>query len=159
MSRLAKYWRLPGAARRLTLEAAVVLMLAALTLKILPFRQVARWSGARSIQGQQAQCTLLPVRHPGLPGHVGHAVQRAARHLPMNLLCLPQALAAQWMLNRRSIAATLHLGMAKGDKPRCSIQAHAWLTVAGLGVIGIPASQGFTEVARFSREGSDSEGQ
>jgi len=143
------------AARLMTLEAAVVLMGAALALKLVPFRRVVRWGGFRASEPPPGKQSSLPARHPGSPGQVGHAVQRAARHLPLNLLCLPQALAAQWMLRRRGIASTLHFGMAKSSEGECPMQAHAWLTVAGLGVVGIAASRGFIEVARFSRETTD----
>lgn len=133
----------------------MVLMVAALALKLLPFRRVAGWCGGRSSGTSPGKQSLLPARHPGSPGQVGHAVQRAARHLPLDLLCLPQALAAQWMLWRRGIAATLHFGMAKGVERERPMQAHAWVTVEGLGVIGIAASRGFIEVARFTRERGD----
>lgn len=133
----------------------MVLMAAALALKFLPFRRVVRWGGFHASQPRPGKQSSLPARHPGSPGQVGHAVQRAARHLPLELVCLPQALAAQWMLRRRGIASTLHFGMAKSAAGERPMEAHAWLTVAGLGVVGIAASQGFTEVARFSRETTD----
>lgn len=157
MSRLPKYLRLPLAVRFMTLEAAVLLIGAALALKLLPFRWLVRGGGLRLSQPHPGKQLSLPARHAGLPGQVGQAVQRAARHLPLDLLCLPQALAGQWMLRRRRIASTLHFGMAKSTEGASPMQAHAWLTVAGHGVIGIPASLGFTEVARFSREAFDDE--
>lgn len=151
---LAKYRRISRADRWLTLEAAVSLVCAAVMLKLLPFRWVARGAGELSGQTQRGEVSSLPPLHPALPGQVGRAVVRAARHLPLTLLCLPQAIAAQRMLRRRGIASTLHFGMALSTDGSRRMLAHAWLTVGEQGVIGIPASQGFSELARFSQEAS-----
>lgn len=134
----------------------MVLMGVALALKLMPFRRMVHWGSFLHGELPSGKQSSLPARHPGSPGQIGHAVQRAARHLPFNLQCLPQALAAQWMLRRRGIASTLHFGMAKDPGGERAMLAHAWLTVSGLGVVGIAASRGFTEVARFSRETADS---
>ncbi|MXO85802.1 lasso peptide biosynthesis B2 protein [Altererythrobacter aurantiacus] len=61
---------------------------------------------------------------------IRRAVARAARNLPLELLCLPQALAAQRMLVRRGIVSDLRIGVERpdeasaGDAPRAF---HAWL--------------------------------
>jgi hypothetical protein len=56
---------------------------------------------------------------------VATAIQRADRNLPLTFLCLPQALAARWMLERRGVPATLHIGGRKGKDG--GHEFHAWV--------------------------------
>ncbi len=44
---------------------------------------------------------------------VGRVVGRVARRLPFEALCLPQAMAAQWMLRRRGVSAHLWIGVGR----------------------------------------------
>ena len=60
---------------------------------------------------------------------------RALRASPVKIVCLPQALAARWMLNRRKIPNTLKIGFdSASDRP--SHNLHAWLVVGGEVVLG-----------------------
>lgn len=147
--------RWPRAGRWLTLEAAATLLLAAIAVRTLPFRWIMKWSGSVAESMQHSDVAPHQLRHPALPGQIGNAVKRAAGHLPLTLLCLPQALAANWMLRRRGAAASLHFGVAVCDYPVRHMRAHAWLTVGQQAVIGVAGSQAFTEVACFSDETPD----
>ena len=72
---------------------------------------------------------------------------RAARHVPFEAVCLPQAMAARIMLRRCGVASALHFDAAKGrDKP---IDAYAWLDAAGVEVTGYPVAGQFAEIACF----------
>ena len=53
------------------------------------------------------------------------AVTTAARWVPWNAVCLPQALAGQWMLRRRGLPSVMKVGLTKGDAGKHV--AHAWL--------------------------------
>ena len=136
------------------MEAAACLTLAQLLLAIFPFR----WIAARLGLLAKADETFRPVESTQQPRarQIGQAVARAARHLPWTVLCLPQALAARAMLDRRSIAATVHFGMALSDAQptdgRHRMLAHAWVTVGDMGVVGTPAEGQFAVIARFTRE-------
>lgn len=141
--RLRKFRTLSRRDRTLAVEAAIMLALASLLLALLPFRHVARWLG-RLDREMGAQIDPPPLRP------IGRAVERAARHLPWQPLCLPQAMAARAMLRRRGIASTLHFGM-KLDGPDRAMRAHAWLTVGTTGVVGGTVADEFTVLARFSR--------
>jgi hypothetical protein len=88
---------------------------------------------------------------------IGWAVTRAARHVPFNAVCLPQAMAARIMLKRRGVDSVLHFGARIGqdkvgqdkiaqDKP---IDAHAWLDAAGVEVTGYPVADTYAEIACF----------
>ena len=78
---------------------------------------------------------------------VGQAVTIAARNVPWNAVCLPQAMAAKAMLARRGQGSALHLGAARaGD----GLTAHAWLVAGGEVVVG---EAGIAEVAPLARFG------
>lgn len=68
---------------------------------------------------------------------VRSAIDRAERRIiGRTHKCLPRAIAAQWMLRRRRIAATLVIGAARhpGDERR--IDFHAWVEHGGQIVVG-----------------------
>lgn len=65
---------------------------------------------------------------------LAHAVERAARRLPGEYLCLPQALALLWMLRRRRSNGNLVIGMdATATEPG---GLHAWVEYDGDMLIG-----------------------
>lgn len=141
--RWRKFRALPARDRALALEAACLLALASLLLVLLPFRHIARWLG--NLNGEMEAET-----DPAVASAIGRAVERAARHLPWQPLCLPQALAARSMLQRRAIPSTLHFGMRLEGDDR-TMRAHAWVTTGATGVVGVPAAGDFTVLARYSR--------
>lgn len=61
------------------------------------------------------------------------AVETAANLLPFELLCLPRALAAKYML-RKVPAVTLEIGIEVN--PAKAFEAHAWIERNGNVVIG-----------------------
>lgn len=152
MRRLRKFAALPPADRRLTVEAAAWLTVALGLLALLPFRRIAGRFG--EVTDRDApMASPADVRRQTEARRIGQAVERAARHLPVNARCLPQAIAAKAMLHRRGIASTMHFGMQLSDGGSDGrIKAHAWVTVGETGVIGVPASTGFTVLARFTHE-------
>jgi transglutaminase superfamily protein len=77
---------------------------------------------------------------------IGWAVSCAARHVPFEAVCLPQAIAAKKMLARRGVKSVLHFGVARGED---SLDAHAWVDSDGVEVTGYPVAGRFREVARF----------
>lgn len=141
--RWRKFRALPARDRALALEAACLLALASLLLVLLPFRHIARWLGR--LNGEMEAET-----DPAMARAVGRAVGRAARHLPWHPLCLPQALTARSMLQRRAIPSSLYFGMRLDGADR-TMRAHAWVTAGATGVVGVPAPDEFTVLARYSR--------
>lgn len=136
--------------RRVLLPEAVACLLAArLALIFVPFPVLARRLGtfvppadARTAQASNAatpdQARMAEV--------IGWAVTRAARYVPFNAVCLPQAMAARVMLKRRGIGSVMHFGAAKGES---KLDAHAWLDAAGIEVTGYPVAENFAEIACF----------
>ena len=78
---------------------------------------------------------------------VSRAIARAARHVPFRAVCLQQAFAALLMLRRRSLAATVHLGLAREDG---TLKAHAWSRCGEVPVTGVGIANDFISVAAFA---------
>jgi len=148
--RVAALTRTPPARLALLVEAALDLLIARVQLKTIPFPKLARkWGAFVPPSDPRAGSGLSPAAdHPAMIARrVGDAVLRAARNVPFGAVCLPQAMAARRMLERRAIPSVMHFGVAKGqDKP---IDAHAWLDAAGVKVTGYPVANGFVEMGCF----------
>ena len=136
--RLRRFLQMPNRQRVLLLEAALFLGLARLALLALPFGRIAPWLQRSPDSGAGDTATVLAV---------GQAVTIAARNVPWNAVCLPQAMAAKAMLALRGQGSALHLGAARaGD----GLTAHAWLVAGGEVVVG---EAGIAEVAPLVRFG------
>ena len=148
--------RAPVAAKAMALEAALFLLLARLLVAHVPMRHWRRWlvtaEGPASAGGPPADSRVAfsagdpegpapagthPARTPQqrLPRRVARIVRRVARHVPFPAVCLPQAMALQWMLRRRGVASRLFFG-ARRKAQDSGLDFHAWLTVGGECVIG-----------------------
>lgn len=90
------------------------------------------------------------------------AISRAANNVPWNTVCLPQAIAAKWMCQRRNIKSVLYLGVAKKVEvayseyalneifsKQKSISAHAWLKVEDTIITGKVGHKKFTVLKIF----------
>lgn len=135
--------------RALLVQAVAWLLLARLALLFVPFPKLARRLGTfmpPTDERVSAAAAAAPDQAE-LAREIGWAVTRAARHVPFEAVCLPQAMAARMMLTRRGVHSVLHFGAAKGrTKP---LDAHAWLDAAGVEVTGYPLAKDFAEIACF----------
>lgn len=129
MRRVRKFFSLSRAEQRLLAEAAVALGAVRFGLWLLPARRVrqitarvARW---RATGGR---------RHDGsTPIRIGRAVARASACIP-RASCLPQALALQFLLERRGHSSDLRIGMARGSQGQFA--GHAWVEHQGQVIFG-----------------------
>jgi hypothetical protein len=135
--------------RTLLIEAAVRLLAAQAVLRLVPFPYLAPRFGTfvppsnpRAAMGQSGAST----EHAAAAREIGWAVTTAARHVPFQAVCLPQAMAARMMLKRRGVPSVIHFGAAKGAD---ALDTHAWLDAAGIEVTGFPVGGQFAEVACF----------
>jgi len=93
---------------------------------------------------------------------ISREINRAARNVPWNAVCLPQAMAGKWMLKRRNLPAIMFLGVAKENAAAAAevkkikkgewqpgLKAHAWLKSGNYVVTGRQGHQQFTVVGRF----------
>lgn len=149
-SRLRRLSQLDLSERALLVEAAVCLAFARLLLRLAPFPMLARRLGAL-VSPAEARMRAAPPADPERAAlcarRIGWAVRAAVGNLPFEVVCLPQAIAARVMLQRRGVASTLHFGVAKGRTK--ALDAHAWLDAAGVEVTGYPIAAAFSEIACF----------
>jgi len=135
--------------RALVVEAAMWLALTRLALLLLPFQTLARRLGTFTPPGQARDGGRLPPEAILVAGEIGWAVTRASRYVPFRAVCLPQAIAARLMLQRRGIASVLHFGVVGAGSACSSIDSHAWLDTAGIEITGYPLARQCTELACF----------
>lgn len=146
---LRRFFLLSGGRRLLVVEAVLWLGLSRIALLFVPFRVLVARFGALtpSAKADAGRQSCLSNEQSALVLAVGWSVTRAARYVPFRAVCLPQAIAAQVMLNRRRIASVMHFGVAK--IPDEGLAAHAWLDASSIEVTGYPVGPEFVEVARF----------
>jgi hypothetical protein len=142
----AKWRRRTRAERRLLLEAFALLGVARLLVLAIPFKWLAVSLGKHMHESGALTdpCDLRVARM------IGQAVRSAANHTPWESVCLSQAVAGQWMLKRRRIAATLYLGVTKNESDPEQLAAHAWLRYGDVMLTGAAGHQHFTVVAAFA---------
>ena len=147
---LHKLAALSWADRWLLVEVFVLLGVAWLALRVVPFRRLARRLG--SLHSETS--TDAPPAQLAQAQRVRLAIARVAPRTPWESNCFPQALAAKFWLQRHGIPSTLYLGVAlnKTDDSapeQAPMEAHAWLRCGPLVVTGARGSERFTVVARF----------
>jgi len=80
---------------------------------------------------------------------IGRAVRAAAGRTPWPSSCLVQVLAAQRMLQARSIGGAVYIGAAKQGE-RSEFGAHAWLKCGTVFVTGEAGHEAYTVISCFS---------
>jgi hypothetical protein len=139
-----RFTRLSRTERRLFLEAVLWLGIFRAALLAVPFRRLAPHLGVHMTEtpsGAESSDRLMMARE------VAGAVNRASRQVPWAAKCLVQALAGKKMLQRRGVASTLYLGLAKGADQ--DLQAHAWLRCGDQIILGGGGLQRFTVISTF----------
>jgi hypothetical protein len=114
-------------------------------MALLPFRRIAAWLGTPGAESA-ATATAEEIR---TAQEIGWAVSAVARRVPWDGRCLAQALAATWMLRRRSLEGTVSLGVSQGKS--AGFDAHAWLRLGSCMVTGGPGHQRFKVFTTFAR--------
>lgn len=148
MGRPGKFLRHDWAGRALLLEALAWLCWVKLLLLLVPFRWLAPRLGKPQSESPPA---ISPVERD-LALRISWAVQSVAAHVPLGFVCLPQAIAAKWMLRRRRLASTLYLGVARPDEIKFT--AHAWLRAGDKILTGRAESFTHATIATFAEEWS-----
>lgn len=142
MRRRAESWRLYVALGRLIIEAALYLVMARLAIRALPFERLA-WFFA--LAPRQPEITGAK-RERGLK-EVRRAIEATVVRLPWQTTCFSRAVAAQAMLRRRGVGATLYYGAA--TSPERGLAAHVWLQDGEVGLVGHQAAQQYRILARY----------
>jgi hypothetical protein len=130
--------------RRMLTSALFTVAVVRASLWIFPFSVTQRFCAsprhrARLLQSAQGHTCIE---------RVCSAVTIASRYIP-SATCLTQALAANFLLQRRGHPTTLRIGVAKDLSGK--LEAHAWLENNGRVIIGGPDAElkGFTSLGTF----------
>jgi Transglutaminase-like superfamily len=143
MERIRKFLRRSWAERVMLLEALAWLCWARLLLVAVPFRRIAPHLGR---QMAESPATLAEAER-AVVSRVSWSVLAVSRHSELGFVCLPQAMAAKWMLRRRGLPSTLYLGLRHDEK--ASLTAHAWLRVGDRILTGQAEARGHQVIASF----------
>lgn len=115
----------------------MMLALASAAVALLPFRWAIRFGAVR-----------LGGRHNHEVEDCVWAIEAAARRLPLRTVCIEKGIALQRMLRRSGRDARLHYG-ARREAANGVLEAHVWVTLAGIPVIGGDEADNFAELACF----------
>jgi hypothetical protein len=134
---------------RLLMEAVLWLGVARLAIFVIPFRWTTRLFALTALK-EAADADPKPGEAPQTVRRIGRVVRAAAARTPWQSACLAQALAGSAMLRRRSIAATLAMGVAKSPSESGGFKAHAWLTCQSVILTGSEGHEKYNVIARFA---------
>jgi hypothetical protein len=123
-------------------EAWLFLLKWKVTCRLLPLGWYAPYLGV-----QQASTPEIPIEDTRIRSII-QAIARGKKYSPWKIKCLAEAIAAQKMLHRRKIPATLYLGIARKDEHE--IIAHAWLRCGNKILTGRRGMKKFTVVSSFA---------
>lgn len=118
----------------LAAEAALMLLAAKASVRLLPLRILGRYRGP-AVAARDIEVDRICL-----------AVERAARRLPIGFVCYPRALAVHWMLRRRGIRSALHFGIRP---PSADFAAHVWTSLGERILVGADGAAGFAAVASY----------
>jgi hypothetical protein len=132
-------------------EAAALLSVAQFLTRCVPYSRWATLLGPIAREPGRAAF----ARERQVAGDVVRAVDIAARHLPWNVVCLPRAMAAKWMLARRNIPSVLHIGIGRTPDAAASASSsglHAWLSAGPEILVGGEVADQFSVLARYGHD-------
>jgi hypothetical protein len=148
VGRIRRFLNIPILLKIAILEAAFSLVIAQLLINCVPYRW---WSRTLGPIGPAHDNSPLSAEDDAVQ-IVARVIDTAGRHLPWEIVCLPRAVVAKWMLARRNIASTMFLGIqrpvsdgAKGN------DLHAWLRVGDQTIMGGDVADQFTIIARYGK--------
>jgi len=135
-------------------EASFWLILARLAILSVPFPWIACRIGrlhqpGTSLQNQPCD-SEFSIDGADTARSVSWAIDRAARVLPVQLVCLPRAIAAWQMLRRRGIRVHIHFGASR-EAGLESPSSHAWVDAHGVEVTGYPEAHNCVEIGFFAQ--------
>lgn len=125
---IRKLSRLPGQERRLLVWAWLLLIVADLALRLLPFTTVMERCRRRN-----ARRNRPPADAPLPASCLARLVETAGRYCPAGTSCLKEAMVLSWLLARMGMSATLRIGVGR---PAGAFSAHAWLEQDGRVILG-----------------------
>ena len=139
MGHLSKFVSLSTRERTLLVQATILLAVARIGLRTLPFATLRNILSKLSTIGTHSGGRMSDNR---VGKQVVWAVDTVGRHLPLIGTCLTQALAAHVLLSRSGLQSDLRIGVTRD--PNGKFVAHAWLEKQGAILIGGDCSKDYT---------------
>ena len=131
----SRFWQLTWQERWLLFQAFVLLLLTAVSLKLMNFQRVC---------SLLRRCSPMPDESQG-DGALQQAsataslVQAAASRFPLEISCLVRSTTLWYLLRRQGIAGEIRIGVNKEDG---AFAAHAWVEISGIVVNDRPGIHG-----------------
>ena len=150
MKSLRSFLRAPMTSKVMALEAALLLLVARLLVLYVPLRHWRR-------RLTTAEPASSPEPLPFLAWRIARIIRRTAAWVPFKAVCLPQAMAGQWMLRWRRIPSRLTFGARQqpDETAETGLQFHAWLSVGGKCILGGQELGTYTALPPFDEMGLD----
>ena len=126
--RLEKFGRLSGVERRILVQAWLLLLLADLALRLLPFTTVQHYCRRQHVPRGQGSANALPAAT-----RIAWLVEKAGQYCPLGTSCLKEALVLSRLLAQRGVSTTLRIGVGHRAE---AFAAHAWLEQDGRVILG-----------------------
>jgi hypothetical protein len=136
MTRIAAFLRKPRTERRLLVNVALLHLVVAALVRVLPFGRARQLLDRASASGARRNGPF--AADPGIEPRVVGAVRTISAALP-GATCLTEALVAGFLLRRRGCETTLCFGLSSDIAEGRPFDAHAWLEHRGATVIGARA--------------------
>jgi hypothetical protein len=134
-----RYWVMR---RLLLIEAAIYLIFARFALKLFSFRSLCLFFNRpvrqREVTGEKRKL---------IRKNVAWAIRSMIKQLPGETVCFPRSIAAQAMLRRHGISATLCYGAKKLNER--GLTAHTWVMDGEEGVVGYRLAHQYHILARY----------
>ena len=126
------------------MQTAIVLGIAQLLVKFVPFRRLSTYLGNLNKESDfhLSRKQLREVRR------VQWSLNRVSTLLPWQSACLMKAITAKFLLSQRRTDTTLYLGAVLN--PEKGLDAHAWLRCGSVFVTGGASHDSYRVLASFS---------
>ncbi len=132
-----QFFGLPGADKKLILQAIYWLAVSRVWLAVRPF--------GRLVEGLRYE-GVAKVADPELLQRIGSAVAAAGRNVPWRSDCFPQAITAHRLLSKAGYESVVHFGVNNSDES--DFKGHAWVTCGDTVVVGGAEMSHYSEVFR-----------
>ena len=141
MPKWTKFWSLSRHERWTLIHAFVVLWFIQVGVRLMPLSHLRQVLERRAARRAHANRT---TPDPNFTGTVAKLVPIANRFVPGKRRCLPEALAAQYLLIAHGHAAHIRFGATRDT--RHSFKAHAWVESGGSVIVGSADLERFTKI-------------
>jgi transglutaminase superfamily protein len=117
-------------------------------INLVPMKRIAQLMGTHL--GNRQLSVIVSEAQLKKACQIGNVMFAVSKHVPWHCKCLSEALCVKWLLNRYDIPSVMYLGARIDADDVKGMQAHAWVNVGRLTVIGGSGHKAYTVVACFT---------